>query len=370
MLKICHVIVGLGDGGAEKSLFKLIEADSANCHSVISLTDDGKYGPKLRDMGVTVESLNLRPQRLVRDFRKTLKLMKRQNPDVLHGWMPHACLAVSALAAFAPQPRVYWSIRASGYGPAILSISTHTIIRFLASISRKIPRKIFVVGRRAMEHHARLGFDRGKMVVVHNGFQLQQCHDSAKRPIKVQPGERRPTPLSIGMVARYHAQKDHLNLLEALAIVVQSQNVLLTLAGEGVTYENRKLARHIARLGLADYVSLLGPVENLDSIYERLDLHILSSAYGEGFPNVVAESMLAGVANIVTDVGEAADIVADTGWIVSPRSPSQLAETILSAIGEGPNQLAVRGERARERIATSFSLARMVEGHLFHYSTD
>ena len=47
-MRIIHIITGLGDGGAEHTLFKICKYDTTNKHIVISLTDHGKYFSLLR----------------------------------------------------------------------------------------------------------------------------------------------------------------------------------------------------------------------------------------------------------------------------------------------------------------------------------
>jgi glycosyltransferase involved in cell wall biosynthesis len=94
-----------------------------------------------------------------------------------------------------------------------------------------------------------------------------------------------------------------------------------------------------------------------------LDLHVLSSAYGEAFPNVVAEAMAGGVPCVVTDVGDAALVVGDTGWVVPPRAGAPLARAIETALERLTSDRAGLASRSRERIERNFGMARMADAY-------
>ena len=42
-MKIVHIITGLGNGGAENTLYKICKYDNLNDHSIISLKSPEKY---------------------------------------------------------------------------------------------------------------------------------------------------------------------------------------------------------------------------------------------------------------------------------------------------------------------------------------
>ena len=367
-MRIVHLIIGLGDGGAERSLYKLITADDRNVHGVISLTSAGKYGPLLSDRGVSVVSIesglwNLVPS-IIR-IRRALRVMK---PEILHGWMPHGALVASLLKNLAGANRVLWSIRASDYGHGIRTTATRGIVKILARLSGRLPHKIFVVGQRAFETHERIGFSADKMICVANGYELPNINPLHQRKTKSETSKRNPNVTVLGMVARYHPQKDHFGLLQALSVLKNRRtDWIVRLVGEGVTADNYRLVAELSRLGLSGHVEFLGPVHDPEEFYSTLDLHILASAYGEGFPNAVAESMLAGVPNIVTDVGDSVDIVAETGWAARPSSPVDLADAIEAALKCELSEREARGARAKQRILQVYSLKTMVDSHIREY---
>jgi glycosyltransferase involved in cell wall biosynthesis len=125
--------------------------------------------------------------------------------------------------------------------------------------------------------------------------------------------------------------------------------------------QNERLQATIRAARLEGLVILAGPRDDIPAIMNALDLHVLASL-GEAFPNVVAEAMACGTPCVVTDVGDAAHIVGDTGWVAPPRNPETLAAAIeeaLSALEHVPRE-ALRS-RCRARIVENFGMSRMTD---------
>ena len=63
-MKVLHVVTGLNNGGAEGVLYRLCKHEDRHQHVIISMMDEGKYGPLLKDSGIEVHCLNMPQGRL------------------------------------------------------------------------------------------------------------------------------------------------------------------------------------------------------------------------------------------------------------------------------------------------------------------
>ena len=367
-LRVCHVITGLGDGGAEAVLYRLCKHDQVNHHYVVSLSGSGKYGPMLEALNVSVTTLNMSPGRpSPLAFIRLLRSLSRQKPDVVQTWMYHGDLIGGLAARVAGIRSVVWGIRHSTLEPGSSKKTTIWIAKFLAKLSWWLPAKIVVCAQRAMDVHEGLGYDCSKMRFIPNGYDLSdfQPELDLQSEMKASLLPNKCIPL-IGTVGRFDPQKDHANLLDAL-VILRDRGIAFrcVLVGTGLDSSNSQILGWITQRGLVDHVLLLGRRNDIPNIMNALDLHVLPSAFGEAFPNAVAEAMACGTPCVVTDVGDAAYIVGDTGWVVPPREPTALATAIAMGLEEmsDPVDARYRSFRARCRIEDNFDIERMITSY-------
>lgn len=359
--RILHIITSLQMGGAEMALYRLAITLDPNLfrQSVISLTGDQPVGDLLRSAGIPVESLELRPG--FPDPRGIFRLRQKISavvPDIVQTWMYHADLMGGIAAKLAGSYPVVWNIRHTITDKGSLKTSTYLIASVNALLSRYLPAKIVCNAHAGKQTHAAMGFEESKMSVIENGFDLSRFvpDKTSRQDVRNELGLPGNGNL-IGMAARYHPQKDHANFIRAASILARKrQDVDFLLWGNNMDDTNLELAGLVHSVDLQDHVHVLGLRRDGQRLFSALDIATLSSAYGEAFPQVIGEAMACGIPCVVTDVGDSARIVENTGRIIPPRDPQALAnawDELLSMPEAERNRL---GLSARERIKNLFSL--------------
>lgn len=370
MIRILHVITGLSTGGAETVLCRLLaglDRQRFAC-AVLSLTDRGTRGVEIGAMGVPLQVTAMgaagRSENRGRpNLVHTLKFVRGFDPDLIQGWMYHGNLAAWALRFLTSRrrPRLVWNVRCSVDDLQDWKRSTRRMIMLGARLSPYTDRIIYNAGVSARQH-ADLGYTRDRAVVIHNGFDtaLFRPDENARRQLRTELGLSSQAVL-IGLVARYHEQKDHPNFLAAAAALCRYlPGVHFVLAGSGVDSRNRTLMRLAAAHGLTRQVHLLGEQLDVARIQAALDIAALTSAYSEGLPNTIGEAMSCAVPCVVTDVGNVGMLVGNTGKVVPPRDPRALARAWRDLLDmEAPVRREL-GQAARRRVITRFSLPAMV----------
>jgi glycosyltransferase involved in cell wall biosynthesis len=97
----------------------------------------------------------------------------------------------------------------------------------------------------------------------------------------------------------------------------------------------------------------------VQAAYNAFDIATLTSAFGEGFPNVIGESMACGIPAVATDVGDVRRIVGALGEVVPPHDPGALAAgwaRLRRRLAEEPDLRAA----ARDAIATRYQVEAMI----------
>jgi len=367
-MNILHIITGLNDGGAEAVLYRLCAYDKEYKQTVISLMDEGKYGPLLEDAGVDVHCLNMPSGRVtLSGLYQLFKLIRKLKPDVVQTWMYHADLLGGAIARVAGINNIVWGIRHTSHDAKSSSLSIRVITRLCGYLSPIIPRKIVSCSVNAVPVHVALGYQQDKFKVIPNGYDFSEFNfnlDGARNIRKELDLE--DDCFLIGCVARWSPQKDHLNLIKSLSLLMLKHDRFhCVIVGSNCETSNEVLVKQLKEHGITDRVTLMGTRNDIAALMSAFDIHVLPSAYGEAFPNVVAEAMACHTPCIVTDVGDAALIVDEFGWVVPTRDAPALCNAMSLAIKyRVTSNWEILCSNARNHVAENYSIAKMYKLYL------
>jgi len=356
-VKVTCFIDNLCAGGAQKQIVSLAILLKEAGHSVTILT----YYPQdfflneLENSGVNYSCIN-EPRLLSRVYkiRKTLNSLEQ---DVVIAFLKTPVL----LAELSSLPYKKWSL----------------IVSERNAYPEKIDKKLF--WRRLLHIFA-------DYVVTNSNTNHSLLNRNAPwlRNIKTiyncvdldyySPSERITDSKKINIlgVGKYSSQKNILNLIESISILLHRMPLLpihvdwfgdIPIENKNLSYYDSVL-RRIVELNLQQHVSIHGP-EGMLEHYQNSTVLILPSFY-EGVPNVVCEAMSCGLPILISNVGDHDNLVEQdsNGYLFDPHSISDIASTILNFCSLSREDRIKMSKESRRKAEKMFSKDRFLKEYL------
>ena len=352
--KLMFCITGLGSGGAEMMLTNLCgQLDRRKfAPIVVSLIDGGKHITALEGMGIPVHTLGMKPGKpSLSALWRLWQCARRERPDLYVGWMYHGNLAATLACWFAHRAPVVWNVRQTLYDLALEKRGSALVIKALARLSRQ-PRHIIYNSRLSAQQHEAIGYRKDRTRITCNGFNTETFRPDleARASVRSELGLP-PDAILIGRFGRNAAMKGYDTFLQAAALLPSDYHFII--AGT----DTERIMNQDSR------IKILGERHDLPGLTAALDLAVSSSAFGEGFPNVLAEAMCCEVPVVTTDVGDSAALVDHAGFIVPSGDPEALSQAITKLLTLPLEERQALGAKGRQRILRDFSLSAVTRSY-------
>lgn len=363
--RVVFLIRSLNYGGSEMQLTLLANGLAHSGYAVTLLTFY-PGGPllELLSPGVVVRSLQKRSRWHIWGFLASLfRVLDEEQADVLYTFLPVANLIACLPKLRTRKLKLSWGVRASDVDLAHYDWFS----RLTYWLERRLSRcpDLIISNSAAGRHYAvSQGFpDNDRFIVIPNGIDIQRFQPDARLRMEM----RNELNVSqdealVGIVARLDPMKDYPNFLRAAAELARIDGKLRFVSvGAGSPDVVAALQEQARDLGLNQRMIWAGPRRDLPSVYNALDLLVSSSAFGEGFSNVLGEAMACGVPCVATDVGDARDILGDFGVVVQRGDSDALARGATSLLERAHREGTSLSAQVRKRVVENYSVEKLVQ---------
>lgn len=360
--KILFVLTALGMGGAENQVCSLADKLSQKGYriTIISILD-GEI--KIRPKNNNIEIICLNMKKNIFSFfismMKLKKIIKKEQPDIVHSHMVHANIFSRLLRIFIKIPVLICTAHNKNEGGK-LRMFLYRITDRLATISTNVSQEAVdaFIEKKATK--------LGRMIPIYNGIDTNVFfYDNINREkIRDEMDLDNENPLILA-VGRLTEAKDYPNLLHAFANLNSPKKPRLVIIGDGE--EKEKLQQLADSLNISEYVIWLGIRHDVHEWMSACDLFVLSSAW-EGFGLVVAEAMACECLVIGTDSGGVGEVIDKYGLVIPPKDTLALTSAITQYLALSNHEKNVLGLQARKHIIDTFSLEKISQEWLNLYT--
>ena len=325
---------------------------------VVCLGEDGPLTERYRAMGVQVENMPIRSfygPSMLRSGWRFVQFLRRENSQIVHA---HDVYSNIFASVWAPLARVPVLITSRRWWHSLPNWKLKLGSRFAFSRSDAVLANSSQVARSVKDEG---GVPESRVWTITNFADESSFGAPAEEERRrLRRGWNAPDDsIVIGCVARFDPVKDHAGLVRAFALLrARDRRAFLVLVGDGEILP--ELEALVTELGMEGAVHFAGEVRGTRNLHRGFDISVLASL-SEGFPNTLVEAMAAGNPVVATAVGGSIDAVAheETGLLVTPGRPDELAEAMLRLV-QSPALRTAFGEEGARRAFVLYNASSVV----------
>ncbi len=341
-LKICLLAGTLGQGGAERQLFYILQT-LRRCGAAPRLLCLGQrefWEDPIKKLGVPITPVGAAPSRLKRLFRIVAELRK-DPPAIFQSQHFYTNFYVAAAARWV-RSREIGAMRNDGIS------GQQDGGRLAGWLNLRPPRLLAANSRAAIRYAAAKGVRPDRLYFLENVVDTQ----SWKPTPRLQKGH-----IQLITVGRLIELKRLDRFLTALAQLRKATNreVRGTIVGVGPLKERLQKQAEILGL-LPSAVQFRAGVAEMAPLYQEADICVLTSDH-EGTPNALLEAMASGLPVVATRVGGVPDIVhhGRVGLLVDAGDEENLCMALETLISNAQLRMQL-GRNARAYVENNHSL--------------
>ncbi|BCD67749.1 glycosyltransferase [Nitratiruptor sp. YY09-18] len=357
-VKLILAIRSLDIGGAERQFIELVKHIDKSKFDILVCTMYGGVQENEVKAIPNIKYINLEKKGRYDFFKfywKYKSVLEEFDPHVIYSFLGE--MNLFSYWCKPKTPKLIWGFRAANMDLSKYGKLSQFLFWLQKKYSKKVD-KIIANSHASIEFHKKQGFAMDRAVVVYNGIDIQKFKkDAMKREEFRQKYNMREAQKAIGMVARIDHMKGYPIFTKAAMKILQKyKNVKFFVIGDGDSTIKQACENILGEFNESRFI-WLGKQRDVENFYSGFDIYV-SSSFGEGFSNTIAEAMACEVPCVVTDVGDSKIIVGECGEVAQPRNVEDLVEKIEMMFDRDLQEL---GKCSRKRIVENFSLEKMVQ---------
>ncbi len=314
-------------------------AERGHVHRVAVFRREGFFLDRVEAACGPVIDLGIRRMFSLETQRAVVRLadwLREERIDVVHLWDIDAVIFGSMAARKAGLPYITSRRDMAQIYPA------HKI-----AMMRYADRRAAGIVANAEAIKAMLESEGRRLVrVIPNILDLAEFDRQAERAGTWAEAEAR---IMVGMVARLDPEKDAATFIRGLSLARETEPRLHgVIAGEGS--DRPGLEARAATNGGKEAFTFLGEVDEVPALIRHLKAGVLVPSRNEGLSNTILEYMAGRLPVIATDCGGNRELVnAETGWLIPPGDPGELARCLLELAAD-LDEAEARGQAGRKLV--------------------